>query len=365
MVNNYNDMMYKTTKKTIIDLGQDIGEGGEDTTKETEILFSDKAIVKYKKQILQLGDNISELNDNIEFIMLREIPVNSYIGFNNAWYKVISIDNTIKGIYKMYTKFYTNCATDKSIYDITIQNRSIIHIKVGEKVQLNCICTKNGTQENAPFITYSSSDSSIANIDKNGLITGLQEGSAGITCNYNGVNKAITIIIDKADEYSIECTDITLDAGAIAPLMYHLYKNGVENTDDTPIFTSADTNIATVSDLGDVTGVAQGNTTILLKWQGVTKVVNVTVNATNYKIIGENIVKHKSNYTYTLSPTNDNCTWELDEDSIDLELAEIIEQSNEKCIIYTNEVDANEVITLYAKYGDNVLAELNITIRRY
>ena len=92
---------------------------------------------------------------------------------------------------------------------------------------------------------------------------------------------------------------------------------------------------------------------------------NTPIEPTDYEIIGENSFKHLTQSVYTLNPVNNNCVWSLDQDSIDLGIARIDNQESTSCTIYGYQTSSSEFFTLYAKDGDNVLAEKTITIKKY
>ena len=91
---------------------------------------------------------------------------------------------------------------------------------------------------------------------------------------------------------------------------------------------------------------------------------NTPIEPTDYEIIGENSFKHLTQSVYTLNPVNNNCVWSLDQDSIDLEIARIDSQDSTSCTVYGYQTSSSEFFTLYAKDGDNVLAEKTITIKK-
>lgn len=83
-----------------------------------------------------------------------------------------------------------------------------------------------------------------------------------------------------------------------------------------------------------------------------------------YEIIGDDNIVHKKNYIYTLNPENSNCLWYLDEDSIDLNIAKIVNQDNTQCNLYAFETLSTDECTLYAKENDVILAKKTITISK-
>lgn len=88
------------------------------------------------------------------------------------------------------------------------------------------------------------------------------------------------------------------------------------------------------------------------------------VEPTTYEINGVDVILHGTNSTFTLSPSNNNCVWSIDQDSIDLELCEIVSQDNTSCVVHTNTVRTTEFFSLYAKDGDTILAEKMIYIKK-
>ena len=439
---NYEDIILKSTKKTLKDLGQQVGEGGEDTTGMTPIHYTDVAIVKYMKPLEISGQVISELKDNIKFIMLREIPINSYIGYKSAWYKVKSVDNTIPNIYTMYTEYFTGA--NEVVYSLEINNNSPIELNVNDNCTLSCTCKCNDKIADNPKLDYAV-DNDNCTVDSNGVIHAVKGGSSVVSVTYNGiiksidvnihdvysidcnnvnaldtsspiqlnailkkngavhsgaltyksnnnsiitvsalglvtvvgvgnttidisygnyVTKTIQVTIAKNDIYTIECSDITVDKGNTVQLTPICKKNGIQ-IDNQPInYSVADSSIANISSDGIVAALSAGNTTITMTWQGVSTTINVTVNdvAITYTIKGKDKVVHKNTYNYTLSPSNSNCVWSLDEFSVELEIARIESQTNDKVTIYAYETYGSDICTLYAKEGETILAQKEITI---
>lgn len=359
-MNNYNDILYKTTKKAIDDLGRPVGKANNiDATFD----YNKSAIVKFKKQAIQNSSYLMELKDQYLFTMLEPININYYIGWNNGVYQVKSIDNSIEGIYTMYADVVKQA--EKHTYTIVINNNNPLNTKVGDIIYLNCTCTIDGEADATPVVTYSANNDNVT-INDNKL-SFVKEGSSVITATYNGVSASITVNIAKADEYAIQCDNVSGDNGSTIQLNPNCTINGVQVSDPVVTYTVTDSSIATCSDNGLVTLIKAGTTTILLQWQSVSKTINVTSNEVilNYTINGAEQFKHLTQSVYTLNPTNSNCVWSLDQDSIDLEIARIDNQDSTSCTVYGYQTSSSEFFTLYAKDGDNVLAEKTITIKKY
>ena len=81
---------------------------------------------------------------------------------------------------------------------------------------------------------------------------------------------------------------------------------------------------------------------------------------TNYEIVGQDTIKINNEYTYSLSPSNNNAIFSLVEYTEGT--AEIINQNNDECTIKA--VKSDEVITLSASINEKVVATINILTAR-
>ena len=370
-----NTTILNIVKKQIKDYSQDIGwcSKGQGAIEYTPTKFY-KGLVKYDRQLIQNTDYYIELKDKYEFILLDKVAIDEYLVWNGSKYHIISVDNTIPNLYKCYGQFQTLMNTH--IYSITIDNENPISMKVGDKVQLNCTCKDNDTIDTQPTITYKSSNSDIATINTDGLITSLIEGTVDITATYNNVSASISLNISKADEYSITCNDISVDMGSNLHLSPICMKNGVQVDSPTITYTSENSSIATCDESGLVNGVSSGATTINIEWQGFIKTINVTVNAVqvNYEITGSDTIsgvsKNNVSSIYTLSPTSvDNITWTGgDDDSniyIEAEMLSLAQNGSSCTINVPKDVSTSPyVFVLVAKQGDTELARKTININR-
>lgn len=113
-------------------------------------------------------------------------------------------------------------------------------------------------------ISWSSDNTAIADVDKNGLVTGVSEGSAKITATQTEslISKSVTINV----KYDIAYLHVTPDVqeikiGDIVQLSVSAYDtvgNKLPLSADRFSWTSSDTSIATVDTNGLITGVAGG-----------------------------------------------------------------------------------------------------------
>ncbi len=118
-------------------------------------------------------------------------------------------------------------------------------------------------------VTWSSSDSNIATVSSSGLVTGKAAGTATITVKTNDGNKTATSTITVEDNsitivpvssVTVSPTEATIPVGETRAIVATITPEDAANKDVT--WTSSDTNIATVSNDGEVTAKAVGTATI-------------------------------------------------------------------------------------------------------
>lgn len=150
---------------------------------------------------------------------------------------------------------------DTDVEIITISADGPTTLKVSETVQLNASVLPETSTDKS--ITWTSANARIAEVDDNGLVTAKSEGVTEITATTsNGLSDKITITVIETQISSITLneTSITLLAEETFSLIPNIQPNTATNK--TLNWSSADTNVANVSQDGIVTGVAVGETTV-------------------------------------------------------------------------------------------------------
>ena len=150
---------------------------------------------------------------------------------------------------------------DVAVTSVTL-NQVSIELKVGESVQLTAtIQPSNATSKT---ITWSSSNSAVASI-ANGLLTAIGEGTATITASAGGksANCNVTVKQNVVTVQSIELnkTSLPLTKGSSETLIATVKPDNA--TDKSVIWSSVDSQIATVDQNGKVTAISNGTTKIL------------------------------------------------------------------------------------------------------
>lgn len=78
------------------------------------------------------------------------------------------------------------------VYSIDLSSNSA-SIFVDETYQINSVCKKNNVVVSNPVVTYVSDNTSIANVDSNGLISAVGQGSCNIVCSYGNVTATFNL----------------------------------------------------------------------------------------------------------------------------------------------------------------------------
>ena len=84
----------------------------------------------------------------------------------------------------------------------------------------------------------------------------------------------------------------------------------------------------------------------------------------NYVISGESILHRNKKQIYTITPELENYKWKLDDDTIDLEMATVIEFNESSCTILNNNTYNDEMVELQAYVNDEVVATIKLTCKR-
>jgi uncharacterized protein YjdB len=126
---------------------------------------------------------------------------------------------------------------------------------------------------------YSSSNPKIASVDGDGIVTGIKEGTATITCvTFNGIKATCKITVGKKPT-SIKITNKNnvIQKGSDNHRITYSLSKGAYSYRLT--YSVKDKSIATIDSNGYITGRKRGKTTVTVKtYNGLTATQNITVN---------------------------------------------------------------------------------------
>ena len=166
-------------------------------------------------------------------------------------------------------------------------NRNTATLKATETLQLEATVLPETTTDKSVF--WTSSDSTVATVDENGLVTTVNVGKATITATTtNGLKaecevtvietEASSIVIDK-EAMGIEGDDLEMLVGETKTIMVTVEPE--TTTDKSLTFESSNPDVASVDDDGKITALSLGSTTITITAKsGISASLNVRVVST-------------------------------------------------------------------------------------
>lgn len=153
-------------------------------------------------------------------------------------------------------------------------------VKEGETLQLKVKIAPDYAKDKT--LTFTSSDTTVATIDGNGLISGIKAGTTTITATAkNGISTTGKITVTKeptVESIKLEPSSVTIKTGTSTTIKATISPSSAAATSLT--WTSSDTSVATVANSGAVKGIKEGTATITVKGGDVTATATVTVSDT-------------------------------------------------------------------------------------
>lgn len=210
----------------------------------------------------------------------------------NPQIATVSSDGTIKGVSVGTVEILAKSSNGKEasmkvrvesgVTSISL-NKSNISLEVGKAEQLVATILPSNAPDKS--VTWYSSDNNIATVE-NGVVTGKKAGTVTITAKSSNGKVAICIvyvnsIVVPVTDIKINTENVTINVGGTVTLTTTITPSNA--TDKTVTWSSSDSNIATVSNKGEVTGKKAGTVTITAKSSnGKTATSKVTVKSNAY-----------------------------------------------------------------------------------
>ncbi len=200
-------------------------------------------------------------------------PAYSSTDANHA--SVLISNSSIATVKGWGVKYYTNsndipttgiytCGSPIVLITEVILNKVTATVESGQTVTL----TATVTPDNATYkgLAWSSSNTAVATVDNNGLVTGVSAGIATVTATaVDGAAEAncVVTVVTPVTNITLNKTTATVETGKTIALTATVKPDNATNK--TVIWSSANTAIATVDNNGLVTGVSAGIATITAK----------------------------------------------------------------------------------------------------
>ena len=150
------------------------------------------------------------------------------------------------------------------VTDITVSSATLT-VKEGESATISFTVSPSDASKDG--ITFTSSDTSVVTVDKNGVVTAVGPGTATITITSKDgkVTATITVTVEAktvaVTGISLDKTSITIGVGETQAIVANIEPSNATNKKVN--WTSNDSSIASVDDEGNVTGKGVGNATII------------------------------------------------------------------------------------------------------
>ena len=206
---------------------------------------------------------------------------------------------------------------------------SRIEIIEGESAVLSASVSPEAASDRA--VAWSSSDRSVATVDKAGTVHGLRPGTATVTATAEGKSGTCAVTVKakavNVTDVSLDRTELTLTEGETETLTATVKPDNADNRKVT--WSSDKTEIATVDGAGKVTAVKAGEAvvTVMTEDGGKTASCKVTVKAKEVPVTGVDVkpwsvtigANGTTKLTCTVAPsnaTNRNVRWESDNPSV-------------------------------------------------
>lgn len=143
-------------------------------------------------------------------------------------------------------------------------NATELKVKLSQEV-IKLKASYTPTNATSTDLVWSSSNSAVATVDNDGVVTLVSAGTAIITVRpaYNPnlvMAQCVMTVMQSATNFALSTTELTLEVGEVAPITYVMTPANA-STDIT--WKSMDTSIATVASDGKVTAKASGKTYIV------------------------------------------------------------------------------------------------------
>ena len=212
--------------------------------------------------------NLEELTIGAAFTLQSDIP-------QGSWRNRPGVSFVAADIPQGVADTYTRQVTPPTSPTVKIQAPSSTLVMPGNTLQLTAVATPAG----AGALSWSSSDTSIASVDSQGLVTAVAPGTATIKVQMGSAQDSITITVGQRVQ-SIQLSDTAktvLVTDAPFALTATVPPAGAVN--NAVVWSTSDASVATVTPAGIVTPVAAGSAVITASAGGLTAQCAVTVQA--------------------------------------------------------------------------------------
>ena len=162
-------------------------------------------------------------------------------------------------------------------------------LKVSETVQLTAtnIFPNGTTQDITSLVSWSVANSEVFEVSDTGLVTALSTGTAAVSATYEGLSTQQNISVKALTALAISPTTVTLAIASSEQLVLSgIYSdNSNETLNNSVTWKSSNSNVASISNTGEVLGISPGTVSISANVGEVTSNLNVTISSATLQSI--------------------------------------------------------------------------------
>lgn len=160
------------------------------------------------------------------------------------------------------------------VYAITL-DRTTLGLELGSADKLTATLQKDGeTTDEQWAAEWTSSDTTVATV-AGGTVTAVKAGTTTVTVSFGSVSATCAVTVTASYQPGIvlgagDAATLAVKLGSAFKMQPQIRYNGVDYTDGTFAYRSADTDVLTAADDGTLTGVTVGETTLTVTadWRG-------------------------------------------------------------------------------------------------
>ena len=381
------DTKYSSRLKVIVNSKQDNSQSTIDEKEDIDDSYEapDENVNDYiPVSSVEITSNIDYLKvsdeKDIEYRILPETATNKNVKWSSNNPNVVSVNNNghINALSEGTADIIVNTEDGNKKVFITINvnnnwtpvksiklNKSSLSLYEGKTYNLNVDISPETATDKA--LTWPSSNTSIATVDSDGMITAKKAGKTKITVKTsNNVSTVCDVTVKKntisVQSISLNKTNTTLVEGGSEKLIVTFVPSNATNKNVT--WTSSDKSVATVDSKGKVTAKKAGTTVITAKTSN-NKKASCTINVNSKLVDVNSVYLNRSNVSIevgqsfnliaTINPknaTNQNISFESSDSSI-----AIVEETGKVIAIK----EGTAIITVRTANGKEAKCTINVT----
>ena len=221
-------------------------------------------IITVKETIITLNAQKVSLENGETYQLSATTSDGSFVTYKSSKKSVAVIDETgfITAIKPGTTTITVSANGSKSICTLTVKKPTIKLDRSSIKLFRNQSYTLTASVSSHILPTYKTNKKSVAIVDSSGTITAMKNGTATITATVDGVSTTCIITV-KQPEITLSQTEIFMKKGE-SKTLYATVSSG-----NTPIFTTSNSNVVTVSNEGKIYSHKKGTAYVYCQEDGV------------------------------------------------------------------------------------------------